>query len=173
MSRWSVEYPTVSTSKVADPPGYTPALTKSSRQNATSLIKKVDLAPLRQQKAWEIGLAPAKNVPMQAFMMYMTGGGVQIFSVMSVWGCLKGAVSGILATDKTFASLSGTAKPLATDAEKPSFLLQKAAFVACQIGLLLVALWKINSMGLLPTETSDWLAWKEMPTWTETTRLAV
>lgn len=33
-------------------------------------------------------------------MMYMTGGGLQIFSVMSVWFLLKQAVSGIFAVEK-------------------------------------------------------------------------
>lgn len=33
-------------------------------------------------------------------MMYMTGGGVQIFSVMSVWFLLKGAVGGIFGVEK-------------------------------------------------------------------------
>jgi hypothetical protein len=33
-------------------------------------------------------------------MMYMTGGGVQIFSVMSVWFLLKQAISGILNVEK-------------------------------------------------------------------------
>jgi hypothetical protein len=33
----------------------------------------------------ELATAPAKQVPMQAFMMYMSGSGIQIFSIMSVW----------------------------------------------------------------------------------------
>lgn len=35
-----------------------------------------------------------------AFMMYMTGGGIQIFSVMSVWFLLKQAVQGLFSVDK-------------------------------------------------------------------------
>lgn len=38
-----------------------------------------ELDRLRQQKAWDTALAPAKQVPMQAFMMWMSGSGVQIF----------------------------------------------------------------------------------------------
>lgn len=98
---------------------------------------------------------------MQAFMMYMTGGGVQIFSVMSVWFLLKQAISGILNVEKVFAGFSTTSKN--NNEPVPSFLLQKATFVACQVGLLLVGLWKVNQMGLLPTHTSDWLAFMERP----------
>lgn len=32
-------------------------------------------------------------------MMYMTGGGIQVFSVMSVWFLLKQAVGGMLAVE--------------------------------------------------------------------------
>lgn len=38
----------------------------------------------------------------------------------------------------------------------PPFLLQKLVFVTCQIALLAVGLWKVNSMGLLPLNEIDW-----------------
>jgi hypothetical protein len=120
-------------------------------------------------------------------MMYMTGGGVQIFSVMSVWFLLKQAVTGILSVDKgasplplllsslpnpppphpAFAPFSRTStdKPLDPSHPAPSFLAQKAVFVACQFGLLAVGLWKCNSMGLLPTHESDWLAFRKAVVW--------
>ena len=36
---------------------------------------------LKEKRAWEAAIAPAKALPMQAFMLYMSGGGVQIFSI--------------------------------------------------------------------------------------------
>jgi len=36
---------------------------------------------LKIKKAWEFVTSPLKSLPMQAFMMYMSGGGVQIFSM--------------------------------------------------------------------------------------------
>ncbi|SCV73381.1 BQ2448_7307 [Microbotryum intermedium] len=194
-SFWSLDYTQVtpSTSKsMLDPPGHVaPSSLKSSAPSA--LIQTSDLSGLRQQKAWEIALAPAKNVPMQgeqlvhlqeslngcssnlrvsarsflpAFMMYMTGGGVQIFSVMSVWFLLKGAVQGIFSVQQVFAPFAS--KPTTTGTSTPfgpSLLNQKAVFVLCQIGLLGVGLWKCNSMGLLPTHQSDWLAFTEPMKW--------
>ncbi|KDE05221.1 hypothetical protein MVLG_04358 [Microbotryum lychnidis-dioicae p1A1 Lamole] len=167
-SFWSLDYtqatPSMSKSTL-DPPGHVvPSSLESSAHSA--LIKTSDLSGLRQQKAWEIALAPAKNVPMQAFMMYMTGGGVQIFSVMSVWFLLKGAVQGIFSVQQVFAPFAS--KPTTTGTSTsaaPSLLNQKAVFILCQIGLLGVGLWKCNSMGLLPTHQSDWLAFTEPMTW--------
>jgi len=36
---------------------------------------------LKEKRAWEVAIAPAKSLPMQAFMLYMSGSGVQIFSI--------------------------------------------------------------------------------------------
>ena len=41
-------------------------------------------------------MAPAKSVPMNAFMLYMSGSGVQIFSMMVVGMLLTGPVKAIL-----------------------------------------------------------------------------
>eukprot|EP00126_Sphaerothecum_destruens_P009482 Sdes_comp20517_c0_seq6m15081 len=37
---------------------------------------------LKLKKAWDIALAPGKSIPMNAFMMYMAGNTVHIFSIM-------------------------------------------------------------------------------------------
>ena len=36
---------------------------------------------LKAKRAWDVASAPLKSLPMQAFMLYMSGGGVQIFSI--------------------------------------------------------------------------------------------
>ncbi|BGP50783.1 hypothetical protein JCM10450v2_006709 [Rhodotorula kratochvilovae] len=162
-SRWTLDYsvPESARANVRDPPGYVPQLSvKEKAKSASTLIKPkdVDLAALRQQKAWELALAPAKAVPMQAFMMYMSGGGIQIFSIMSVWFLLKQAVSGMLGVDKAFAPFEAASKTKtpASDAAAQSFLEQKIVYVLCQFALLAVGLWKCNSMGILPTSAADW-----------------
>jgi hypothetical protein len=38
-------------------------------------------AELKEKRAWDLAISPAKSLPMQAFMLYMSGGGVQIFSM--------------------------------------------------------------------------------------------
>ncbi|BGO94353.1 hypothetical protein NBRC10512_002801 [Rhodotorula toruloides] len=164
MDRWTLDYTATLTSKtvkVADPPGFAPALAvKPSTKNATSLIKPspVDLDALRQQKAWELAFAPAKNVPMQAFMMYMTGGGIQIFSIMSVWFLFKQAFGGMMGVQQVFAPFDAAVKAKAahSKADPPSFLFQKVVYVLCQFALVAVGLWKCRSMGILPDSAADW-----------------
>jgi hypothetical protein len=36
---------------------------------------------LKTSRAWELAVSPAKALPMQAFMLYMSGSGVQVFSM--------------------------------------------------------------------------------------------
>ncbi|GAA5938089.1 hypothetical protein JCM3775_005337 [Rhodotorula graminis] len=163
-SRWTLDYTTAESSRssVRDPPGYSPQLSVKDRAKAANVVTskrpEVDLNELRQAKAWELALAPAKAVPMQAFMMYMSGGGIQIFSIMSVWFLLKQAVSGMMGVDKAFAPFEAASKAKvgAPKVEPQSFLEQKIVYVICQFGLLAVGLWKCNSMGILPTSAEDW-----------------
>ncbi|WAR55372.1 hypothetical protein PtB15_6B112 [Puccinia triticina] len=157
---------------------------KQSTQNlttnrATSIAKtqdEIELNTLRQKKAWDLALAPAKQVPMQGFMMWMSGSGVQIFSVMMVYMLIKGAITASISVNKTFqpfeSTLSSTSTPSpaaskrSAKAPKPkSLVAQKLIFIACQSLLLLLGLWKVNGMGLLPTRLSDWIMYERRPSW--------
>lgn len=68
-----------------------------------------------------------------------------------------------------FSAFPTAAKP---DTVAPLYLLQKATFVACQVALLAVGMWKMNNMGLLPTHSSDWLAFREWPVWEDVTSVS-
>ncbi|GAA6018924.1 hypothetical protein JCM10207_009202 [Rhodosporidiobolus poonsookiae] len=167
-SKWTLDYTSASPSKVdiRDPPGFVPALSSKAAAKSTKPANvNNNLDSLRQQKAWELALAPAKNVPMQAFMMYMSGSGIQIFSVMSVWFLLKQAIGGVMGVEKVFAPFSAAskAKAPAPDAAPASFFQQKVIYVLCQLALLGVGLWKINSMGLLPRSEADFAPYRSFP----------
>ncbi|KAJ8589859.1 DUF1077-domain-containing protein, partial [Rhizopogon salebrosus TDB-379] len=114
-------------------------------------------ASLKEKRAWDLAIAPAKSLPMQAFMLYMSGGGVQIFSMGIVFMLL-------LTPFKNIAGMNAAFTPFApTPASVKSFKvlpLQKIAYIACNLLTLAVGLWKCRSMGLLPTGTGDWLAFE-------------
>ena len=57
--------------------------TKSSAPASASLSAEAlsSHEALKKKKAWEFAISPVKSLPMQAFMLYMSGGGVQIFSM--------------------------------------------------------------------------------------------
>lgn len=98
---------------------------------------------LKLKKAWETALAPGKSIPMTAFMMYMSGNSLQIFSIMMVVMAFKNPLVGLLNVNSAFARFE-------SDSNRDRLFLAKMAYVAMQILALAVGVWKINAMGLLP-----------------------
>ncbi|KAI6011617.1 hypothetical protein EDC04DRAFT_2882246 [Pisolithus marmoratus] len=99
----------------------------------------------------------AKSLPMQVFMLYMSGGGVQIFSMGIVFMLLLTPFKSIAGMNAAFAPFA----PASSNSTSWSTLpLQKIIYMACNLLTLAVGLWKCRSMGLLPTGTGDWLAFE-------------
>lgn len=98
---------------------------------------------LKLKKAWEIALAPAKQLPMNAIGMYMSGNSLQIFSIMMVFMLFKGPILAVI-------GIQGTFQRLESPGIAQQMLLVKAAFVACNMLALALGIWKVNGMGLLP-----------------------
>ena len=95
-----------------------------------------------------------KAIPMQMFMLWMSGNSVQIFSIMITAMLLFNgvkAISGVNAVFERFQAADG-------GAAAPSLLVQKLAYILVQCALIGLGLWKCNGMGLLPTSHSDWLS---------------
>ncbi|KAG6831226.1 hypothetical protein H0H92_012023 [Tricholoma furcatifolium] len=63
------------------PPGFAKVSSSSSKTPAKSSSSKATYDELKATRAWDAAIAPAKALPMQAFMLYMSGSGVQIFSM--------------------------------------------------------------------------------------------
>lgn len=160
--QWLVELsatpPTKTKSNFADPPGFTAptSVQKGKAKDKTAARKPPspeEMDTLKLKKAWELALAPAKQLPMNAIGMYMTGNSLQIFSIMMVFMLFKGPIQAILNLQNTFSRLE-------SDGNREQMILVKLAFVGCNILALALGIWKVNGMGLLPTTRSDWLAWE-------------
>ncbi|KAF2113174.1 hypothetical protein BDV96DRAFT_548959 [Lophiotrema nucula] len=149
----------------SDPPGYTAAL--SSKQKSQSSKTAVRQAPtseemdtLKMKKAWELAIAPAKQLPMNAIGMYMTGNTLQIFSIFMVFTLFKTPILAVASIQRTFA-------PYETPGTSGRLLGVKAVYILMNMLMLALGIWKVNGMGLLPTTRSDWLAWEGERTWSE------
>jgi hypothetical protein len=116
---------------------------------------KAALTPaVRQQKAYAFAMSQLSSIGMMGFMMYMSGNGVQIFSVMMVGGGVWNPVKAIMRSGKTFERFADAN----TDVTGP-----RLAFCAIQVAGLAMALYKLNAMGLLPTHASDWVSGMKPP----------
>ncbi|KAF2181378.1 hypothetical protein K469DRAFT_589735 [Zopfia rhizophila CBS 207.26] len=152
-------------SSIPDPPGYT--ATVSSKQKSQSSKNAVRKAPtleemdtLKVKKAWELAIAPAKQLPMNAIGMYMTGNTLQIFSIFMVFTLFKTPVMAVLSLQRVFA-------PFETPGTSNRLIAIKVVYVLMNMLMLGLGIWKVNQMGLLPTTRSDWLAWEGERTWSE------
>lgn len=146
-----------------DPPGYSASsgskvrselaykmTTDVSHQRSISSKTQTRKAPtleetdtLKIKKSWELALAPAKALPMNAIMMYMSGNSLQIFSIMMVFMLFKTPVQGLLQTNSVFTRFE-------TEGTRKTLWMVKAMYVFMNLVALGLGVWKVNSMGLLP-----------------------
>jgi len=160
----TLDYSTLETPRwrnLPPPPGFAivPASKLPSKASNTSSPKN-SYAKLKESRAWEFAISPAKSLPMQAFMLYMSGGGVQIFSMGIVFMLLLTPFKNIAAINTAFAPFAPTTASPSSAKSLTTLPLQKVVYLLCNLLTLAVGLWKCRSMGLLPTGTGDWLAFE-------------
>ncbi|KAF8655816.1 hypothetical protein AX16_002901 [Volvariella volvacea WC 439] len=139
------------------PPGFAKSSSSSKSSGKTTAPSQDTYNELKEKRAWEMAYAPAKSLPMQALMLYMSGSGVQIFSMGIVFMLLLSPFKNIAGMNKAFAPFVPSPPP-----QNPalSLLPQKIMYILCNLLTFAVGLWKCRSMGLLPMGTGDWLAFE-------------
>uniref|UniRef100_A0A3Q4NBN6 ER membrane protein complex subunit 4 n=1 Tax=Neolamprologus brichardi TaxID=32507 RepID=A0A3Q4NBN6_NEOBR len=105
------------------------------------------------QRCWDVALGPLKQIPMNLFIMYMSGNTISIFPIMMVCMMAWRPIQALMSMSATFKLLESSSQQW----------LQGLVYL---IGNLLgsaLAIYKCQSMGLLPTHSSDWLAFIDPP----------
>ncbi|KAG7221479.1 hypothetical protein INR49_002454 [Caranx melampygus] len=108
---------------------------------------------LVEKRCWDVALGPLKQIPMNLFIMYMSGNTISIFPIMMVCMMAWRPIQALMSMSATFKLLESSSQQW----------LQGLVYL---IGNLLgsaLAIYKCQSMGLLPTHSSDWLAFIEPP----------
>lgn len=96
----------------------------------------------------QIALGPGKALMSTAFMLWMCGSSIQIFSIYATGNALVNPIKGLLAVNAAFQQFEKE--------DGVSLFLPKAIFAALQVLSLAVALYKCSTMGLLPLTSADW-----------------
>jgi len=140
------------------PPGFAPTPQTNKPSKAINTSKPANLyTALKEKRAWELAFSPAKSLPMQAFMLYMSGGGVQVFSIGIVFMLMFSPFKNVAAINTAFAQFA----PSPSSSKSFSVLFfQKIVYIVANMMTLALGLYKCNSMGLLPMGTGDWLAFE-------------
>lgn len=126
----------------------------TAHHRALSQSQKNQLAAKQKQHAMSIAIRPGQQILMNAFMMYMSGSQLNIFSISITSMAILGPCSAILSLNQPFAALQ------AVDLQLP-----KLIYLAMNLAWLCLGLYKMAGMRLLPTTSADWawkLDWKDM-----------
>jgi hypothetical protein len=100
--------------------------------------------------SWAIAMGPGKQIPMMFFMMWMTGNGLHLFSIMMTGMALMQPIRSLLAINTAFANIKLSGREI-------NLTQQKLVYIVCVCGGLCVGAWKLNKMGLLPLTSADWV----------------
>ncbi|WWC94189.1 hypothetical protein V866_001029 [Kwoniella sp. B9012] len=184
---------------IPNPPGYLPPASakqlssRNTQPDSDAIFKQNRKSTeLKLRRAWDLALAPAKSLPMQAIMLYFSGSGVQIFSLGMIFMLLTGPITAVFNIFRAFESLRPTPTPTSTPSSRksneplststskePSYgplILPMIAYVACQGLVLALGLWKCSTMGILPTGSGDWLHFEtrlDPPEWSSIRSIAL
>jgi len=142
--KWALDYTqkTRSSNDIANPPGYNANVTHHHQD----ITRDVD-PNLIVKRSWDFALGPIKQVPMNLFLMYMAGNSISIFPIMMVGMLFMRPIKALVSLTSAFKMIEGS-----------HHIVQKMVFVFGNFVNLALALYKCQSMGLLPTHASDWLA---------------
>ncbi|KAF3903346.1 hypothetical protein AA313_de0207445 [Arthrobotrys entomopaga] len=143
-------------SNVVDPPGYSTGNSSKKSQKQVTPPTQAETDDLKVKKAWEVALAPAKSLPMNMIMMYMSGNSLQIFSIMMTVMLFMNPLRALSTVGNTFSKFDG-------ESTHGRLVTVKLAYIGLQLLTIAIGIWKVNAMGLLPTTRSDWLAWEHAP----------
>jgi ER membrane protein complex subunit 4 len=112
--------------------------------------------------AMSIALQPAQQIAMQAFMLYMSGSQLNMFSINVTSMAIITPLTAIFSIDQTFRKVQYDST---NDEGNDILQLPKLLYLALNLAFLCLGLYKMSSMRLLPTTSADWLSkieWKQI-----------
>ena len=162
--------------KCASPPGYTNMQKheatwtstgmSASRPPALTRAKQDQLTAKRKNMAMSLAMKPGQQILMNAFMMYMSGNQLNIWSINITSMAVLSPLAGLLSVDKTFGHLQSAANASSSTSNSEDILqMPKLIFIALNLVWLALGLYKMSTMRLLPTTSADWthrIVWKDM-----------
>lgn len=105
---------------------------------------------LRKKDAMSFSYSPIKGVFSTGLMLWMSGSSVQIFSIYATGNALIQPISAMTNMSNVFKKF---------EMDGLDLTVPKLIYSGMQLVLLAIALWKLNSMGLVPMTSADWTSY--------------
>ena len=151
--KWNFELKGSSSSgsrvRVSAPPGMvrSSAGGKQAVVVAGDSITQEKRVAARQKEAQGFAMSPAKNIFTTGLMLWMSGSSIQIFSIYATGNALVTPLTAMAKAPGQFKRF---------EMEGVDLTIPMLIYYAMQLVLLGIALWKLNTMGLLPMTSADW-----------------
>lgn len=154
LHKWSIDFSGHGRSKsdrqvqvqdIRAPVGYTESTGTIVEQSGKEADQK-----LIDKRSWDIALGPLKQIPMNFFIMWMAGNSISIFPIMMVGMMFFKPIQAFISVQNTFVMIEGS-----------QAIIQKFIYIFGNFVCLMLAMYKCQTMGLLPTHASDWLAFMD------------
>eukprot|EP01060_Flectonema_neradi_P015165 TRINITY_DN21844_c0_g1_i1.p1 TRINITY_DN21844_c0_g1~~TRINITY_DN21844_c0_g1_i1.p1 ORF type:complete len:142 (+),score=20.35 TRINITY_DN21844_c0_g1_i1:53-478(+) len=123
--------------------------------SSSRVVNQHEQMDAKKKKIWELATSPRKEIMMMMFMMWLAGSDLNIFPIMLVAQAIYSPVNSITVVNTTFSRVvdgidhSTELQEEVTNA-KLFYILHQVVFIA--IGLV-----KCYYMGLVPTNSIDWI----------------
>jgi len=101
------------------------------------------------KKAWEVAMQPIQAAGMNIFMLYMMGSNPGIFGIMMLTYALSSGLTTLQNVNVVFVPYQQQGLDCS---------LQKIAYFAVSLAVNGYLLWSASGMGLLPTQSGDWIS---------------
>ena len=137
---------------ISFPSGYLPGDHDTQPTPSTQTLQKT--ADLVYQSAMNTALAPGKQLLMTGFMLWMSGNTLQIFSIMMLGMALYQPLTRMFNVQARVCQVWWC---------EWFVVCRRLVFVLCNLAGVGLALYKCQSMGLLPTSSADWLSTRVRP----------
>ena len=131
----------VTSNSLPSPPGFktlSVSTSKPSKKTSNS-AEAENLASLMVQKAWQISFQPAKSIPMNMIVSYMSGTSLQIISIMTALMFVSNPIKSVINIRRTFKPVMGNPEV------QPQVLSAMIMFVVFQAMLMGIGIHKLNS----------------------------
>eukprot|EP00744_Colponema_vietnamica_P015937 GILI01022350.1.p1 GENE.GILI01022350.1~~GILI01022350.1.p1 ORF type:complete len:186 (+),score=32.74 GILI01022350.1:54-560(+) len=147
--KWEFQLNRTTGPSVPEPFGSKPSLADSEESRPTKQ-SQTQTKELKIKKCWETATAPAKNIFMNVFMLWMAGSSVHIFSIMIVFMTMMTPLKAVLSVNSAFSKFEGIGRE--------TLFTNKLVFIALNFVNLAAGLWKLSTLGLLPVNSGDWVS---------------
>lgn len=126
-------------------PGFDPSLKRVSH---SELVLGVNRDKVREMQMMNVAKSPGKQLFMTGFMLWMSGSGINIFSIMMTAMALWTPIKALISIQETFERFKSV----------PTLNAAKIIFIGLNGIALAMGVFKLGSLGLLPLNSSDWIS---------------